>query len=891
MTRSDVITRDRITAKTAWLYRLFTLGAKCVSLTGDTLLIHGPLGGGVSKMPVGTIDSITVSPSWFWHRLTIGLSDGTKRSVGGLDEKEAERVRDGVIGEAARVAKEISICLKMLDERLHQHFASDGYARYSHAQKLHKALVPVLRGCKGLIRRRLDAEAAAALRRLAPLEEVEGFETVRRHANNLFISKSVPVVQAAAKEILSNPLTEEQAEAVATDEDATLVLAGAGTGKTSVIVAKVAHLVRNEDVRPEEVLVLAFNRKAAEEIRARLKGDLFSAHVHTFHSFGRRVIAESEAAPTISKLAEDDSRLRRAIDKIIGDLLNDPRQSKAVINFIIYHHAPYRSAFDFDTHEEYEEYIREIELRTLSGDLVKSFEELEIANYLTEHGVEFRYEVQYEVRTATRRHRQYQPDFFLPRYCIYIEHFALDQEGRPPPAWTGYAEGVEWKRRTHTQHDSTLIETYSWQHRQGVLLETMRRRLEEGGVPFRQVPRHTPVRRLAQEKTSWLAGIVATFLNHAKSGGLSSDNLRSRARHTGDRRRNEGFLDVFDQVRVRYRKLLDDEKAVDFHDLINLAAEHMLEGRWKSRYRYVLVDEFQDISAGRVALIQALGGQDTAYFLVGDDWQSIYRFAGSDVGLLRGCSHILGHVEERTLSQTFRFANGILDPSTEFVKRNPEQTQRSLFSASAAEDGGVTVVADSSSARGAVRALHDIEANAGGQRRSVLVLGRYRQRRGGLSIPARKRSLRVEFNTVHAAKGGEADYVLVLDLKDGRWGFPSQVEGDPLLELVLPPVLEEAYPFAEERRLFYVAMTRARVGVYLVTDPVHPSAFVTELLRESGGLRQIGEIAPKCPRCRRGVLQVMNGRYGPFWGCTEYRSRPSCRYKQDIERGTAIGRI
>ena len=107
----------------------------------------------------------------------------------------------------------------------------------------------------------------------------------------------------------------------------------------------------------------------------------------------------------------------------------------------------------------------------------------------------------------------------------------------------------------------------------------------------------------------------------------------------------------------------------------------------------------------------------------------------------------------------------------------------------------------------------------------------------------------------------------------------------------MPPVLEEAYPFAEERRLFYVAMTRARVGVYLVTDPVHPSAFVTELLRESGGLRQIGEIAPKCPRCRRGVLQVMNGRYGPFWGCTEYRSRPSCRYKQDIESGTAIGRI
>ena len=124
--------------------------------------------------------------------------------------------------------------------------------------------------------------------------------------------------------------------------------------------------------------------------------------------------------------------------------------------------------------------------------------------------------------------------------------------------------------------------------------------------------------------------------------------------------------------------------------------------------------------------------------------------------------------------------------------------------------------------------------------------------------------------------------MIVLDLKDGRWGFPSRIEDNSLLELVLPPVSERAYPFAEERRLFYVAMTRARIGAYLVTDPVRPSTFVKEL-RESDELRQIGELAPECPRCRRGVLQVMNGRLGPFWGCTEYRSDPPCGYKKDIE--------
>ena len=504
-----------------------------------------------------------------------------------------------------------------------------------------------------------------------PLEQFEGFETARRCASSLFISNNIPTVQAATLETIRDPLTNEQAEAVATDEDATLVLAGAGTGKTSVIVGKVAHLVRNQDVSPDEVLVLAFNRKAADEIRGRLKGDLSGAHVHTFHGFGRRVIAESETAPTLSKHAEDEMALKRAVDGIIDELLNDPEQSKAVFDFIVYHHAPYRFAFEFDTHDEYEEYVRVVELRTLSGDLVKSFEELEIANYLTEHGVEFRYEESYEMPTATQRYRQYQPDFFLPGHRIYIEHFALDEKGCPPRGWIGYAEGVEWKRRIHSQHGSKLVETYSWQHQQGVLLPTLRKRLEEAGVHFAQVPRQTLVRRLAQEQTSWLAGLLAAFLNHAKSGSLSNDKLRARARENGDSRRNQAFLDVFEQVRARYQKLLADEKARDFHDLINLAAEHIREGRWKPQYRYVLVDEFQDISAGRMKLLQALGRPDMAYFLVGDDWQSIYRFAGSDVGLLRGCGDLLGYLEERTLSRTFRFADGILGPSNRVREAEP----------------------------------------------------------------------------------------------------------------------------------------------------------------------------------------------------------------------------
>ena len=225
----------------------------------------------------------------------------------------------------------------------------------------------------------------------------------------------------------------------------------------------------------------------------------------------------------------------------------------------------------------------------------------------------------------------------------------------------------------------------------------------------------------------------------------------------------------------------------------------------------------------------------------------------------------------------------------------------------------------------------------------MLVLGRYRSSREALPPLRPYRSLKVRFSTVHSAKGEEADYVVVVDLKDDRMGFPCRVEDDPLLDLVLPPLHGEAFPFAEERRLFYVAITRARVGTYLITDPVRPSTFVTELLRESEDISQLGQLAPNCARCqsgrlvlsktektlrcsnhptcdylaprcarcntgysltsgesgrpectnrscshrptacrqcRIGVLVERKSRYGTFWGCSRFWAEPSCGHTE-----------
>ena len=701
----------QISAKSNWLYRLFGRGPSRVSLDDETMHIEGIFGDVPLRIPGDAIESITVRPARFWHRLTVRLKDGAKGSIGGLGEREALRIRDAVLQnwdaelvEAVLGTEAMNLRLRRLGEDLRQLSAGERYTRYSASIELHKAVVSTLRECTASIRKHLDPDTREVFERLEPVKEPGRLEDVRREGNRLFVSGSVRRVKDTTRPALSNSLTDEQAEAVATDEDVTLVLAGAGTGKTSVIVGKVAHLIRNEGVSPCEILVLAFNIKAAAEIRERLDDELSGADVRTFHSFGGYAINKSRGAyRAISELAKDEGVLRDALRPIVREAVRDSGHRQTAIDFI--HH------------------------------------------------------------------------------------------GKP----------------------------------------------------------RKPVSNITEEQERRLAELLATFLDHFKGSRVSIDELRSRARSSNNPERNGAFLNVFEYVRERYERLLVDSDERDFHDLINKAADRIRKGKWEPPYRYVLVDEFQDISAGRMALLETLRRPGTAFFLVGDDWQSIYRFAGSDVRLMRNCDDYLGHVEKRTLGNTFRFSDGILEPSSSFIKKNPEQTQRTLLSASSEPDGCITIIPNKGPYKedwqpaGVKRALEDIKEAARGEQRSVLVLARYNKSldmvKNKLQGVGERLGLDDKYDTVHRAKGREADYAIVLDL-DNR-GFPSTTEDDSVLELVLPPVSGSAYPLAEERRLFYVAMTRAKTGAYLITpsSKSQRSRFVRELLDEPGNERHIKVMA------------------------------------------------
>ena len=373
-------------------------------------------------------------------------------------------------------------------------------------------------------------------------------------------------------------------------------------------------------------------------------------------------------------------------------------------------------------------------------------------------------------------------------------------------------------------------------------------------MQFHPVPVEELVGRLSEERVSWLGRLLGTFLSHAKSADLGDEEIRRRVRNDGDRERTELFLEIFERTRRGYERLLAEERAVDFHDLINEAARIIRHGGWRHEYEYVLIDEFQDISDGRMALAKALDQPDLAFFLVGDDWQSIYRFADSRVELIHECDHHLGYTRRENLTRTFRFGDGILEPSAAFVQRNPEQTRRNMEAHTQANDRGVTVVANDDPVKGVNAAIRLIWESEGDAAQSVLVLVRFQSSSKAVDPRAARGPYDVQFSTVHSAKGREADYAIVLDLIDSKYGFPCRVTDDPLLEIVAPPVGERSYPDAEERRLFYVALTRARKGAYLITDPAKPSSFVRELKAMSPEINQVGDVRPICPSCRRGSL-------------------------------------
>ena len=937
--------------------------ARGATLRRDGLTLDMPLK--PLAIALNRIERVEVKKGWLWHRVRIHLAK-TSKTVSGLGRQDAtalaKRLDAASLDWWRTTLKAHGAAIRSAHARIAKLDAPTAYTRHSQFTRLVADVAEIT----AVFPRRHPAKLAKSdgIDKLKAIREFARNPAPRRpRANTAFVESELKRSRRFFDRVESNALTDEQRQAVVVDEDHNLVVAAAGSGKTSVVMAKAGWLIKRGYRDPAEILLLAFARDAKEEMENRIKRRLGAAassplKVQTFHSLGLAIIGEAEGRrPSLARVAEDDWAMREMIKTIVQGLLKTPEFYELMMTWFQNHFALHKSQTDFKTHGEYARYVKQNDLRSLKGERLKSYEECVIANFLFLQGVPYEYEKDYRHKTATAKKRQYKPDFTLTAHDIHIEHFGISRTGETAPRVNSkeYLDGMEWKREQHKTHGTKLIVTYSYENADGVLITNLKKKLKVHGVEFRPIQPERMFDLLEEKgRVDPFVGLVATFLGRYKAEHYTIDTVLERKVEVADQPRTAAFLKVFEMIFKKYEDSLAKSGEIDFNDMISRATSHVESGRYASPYGYILVDEFQDIAPGRARLLKALldNRPDSQLFAVGDDWQAIYRFAGSDISIMREFAKHFGASERTDLTKVFRCPQRISSIAASFVLQNPDQLQKSVSSTQRIEGPCVTIglparagrdVHDDAGRDGSVAAGsgghgdsgqggsgtagHDVHAEAGrggsgtaghgvhgkagpdrsgvegqdildeavqrieadaagySEKSSVMILGRFKHSKPDrfAEIKSNHPELKFTYMTAHSSKGQEADYVIVVGLNNETHGFPSQVAGDPILELVLAE--PEKFQGAEERRLFYVAMTRAKRRVFLLAEGEIPSPFINELYEgdydvDFFGREPGGEVA--CPVCIEGYLvpRKNSTNRSTFYSCTNWPgchgTQPSC---------------
>lgn len=741
------------------------------------------------------------------------------------------------------------------------------------------------------------------------LSDTSGFKKIN---NDKFIASQLDKNKEYFDTILTYPLDAQQREAIVSLEDNVLVISSAGSGKTMTTVGKVRYLIDKQGIDPKKILLITFTRKAAASLSERLgENDLKCL---TFHKLALDIIAEATGA----KPSMTDGNFAASIYHQLMD--NDEAFHHAIADYVLRARYKMKSQFDFGTMDEYIQSRQEKAIQAFYNDMdgkpifCKSDEESQICDWLGERNIKFRYEEKYEYDTQDPDHRQYMPDFSIyfkdtsgVQKRIYLEHYAVNEYGHVPN-WFGdgtdyshqlaeakYLQGIEWKRNLHHEKGTILIETRSADFHNGTISDVLSAQLKAHGYiePTKKIRNNNISRELEQQEQSILDMLTAfTFL--LKSKGLNSGQIESLGIETQDALTVNQIIKPFIAA---YEKEQAQRNEIDFVDAIVQATEICNKGQ-RHEYDYILVDEFQDISMDRYRFLQALRTQSplTKLFCVGDDWQSIYRFAGSDMSLFKDFSKYFGYTKECRMETTYRFGEPLIQKSSEFILHNPDQKSKDVkaFNDSINTKLEFIAVNDRDDViQKFIELIKSIPVD-----KDIYVLGRYSFNVNifkGSPVTVKNNTSKVTLSyegremtymTVHQSKGLESDYVILLGCDSGNLGFPSEIGDAPVLKYVLSR--PDGYRFGEERRVFYVGITRAKKVTYIFYNKEKPSTFIPEFIHIDTPAPKIykEEIPAEqlCPRCHCGRIiemrrgKAVNGNPYTFYICSN--ERLGCDYKE-----------
>lgn len=720
--------------------------------------------------------------------------------------------------------------------------------------------------------------------------------------NEQVASIKVPGAYALIGDVEGRKLDKQQMVCIVKEAHNHLVIAGAGTGKTTTVVGKIKYLLKTGKCSPQDILVLSFTNASASEMNERISAET-GCHIaaSTFHKLGLNIISQANGLkPKITQI-----NLQKFIKQQLELNMESDTYLDLLSSYILYNRIIGKSEFDFKSQKEYKEYLKFNPPTTVNNETVKSYGEMDIANFLTQNGIKYIYEYPYEIDTRTDEYGQYHPDFYLPDYKIYIEYFGVNRNGEVPSyfkstnkmsASEAYRASMEWKRGLHRKHQTAMIECYAYEKLEGNLLDSLKEKLEASAVKLTPISSKELWLQIAAKNDFMLGGIIELFetlINLIKSNGYDIEAVQSLNSSGKNLQANNTVLTLLKPIFDAYGQYLSDSGEIDFNDMINLASEYVEQGKYVNPYKYVIVDEYQDISKARFRLLDCLRkSKDYDLFCVGDDWQSIYRFAGSDISFILNFSKYWGASEISKIETTYRFPKGLIEISGRFIMQNPMQIKKSISGKAESIGfplGEISGYTDNAAIEFVSKKLSDIPKgssvyfigrytfDANLLNKSGLFSCRYNNTSGLFEVKSKFHpNLNMIFLTAHKSKGLQADYVFIINNKNSKIGFPSKIQDAPILELLLDNC--DQYPHAEERRLFYVALTRAKKKAFIVTVNGQESEFAQELKERYETELQKEQF--ECPLCG-GQLVKRSGEYGEFFGCSNYHTN-GCRYKRKI---------
>ena len=664
-------------------------------------------------------------------------------------------------------------------------------------------------------------------------------------------------------------LNEKQLEAVKSESKRLLVLAGAGSGKTKTLLEKLIYLMREKRVQPTNILVVTFTKNATNEMIDRLvfaskngeeykqfmnnpkKGEaeknkyredfkranswLSNLSISTFHSFCHNLLrkygvsefdnkfrvikdtknSKEEADFTYENSQETDFEIAHRI------LIQLSKKREYLLDlkryildyFVDKNNRPLENK-ETSFYENQKSYV------SLNGTKVRSKSERYIADWLYRHNIDFSYEAPLNCQDF-----YFHPDFYIPQADIYLEHIS------------DMSVGVKEKEKQYKKANKTLFKTYENIHAKDSVLfnealdAIVKNRLPASYKSQTALSFEEELNSYHKELKDFIIQALR-IIKMIKAENLSTSKALKKAL-ADPHQRVRDFYRLVIPLMKKYQAYCVNKSYLDFEDMIVKTIDlfkHRAEikEKFQQQYKYILVDEFQDVNNLQVDLLKRLLTPENQLFCVGDDWQSIYGFRGSNVNYIVNFGKYFPKAEVIKLNQNYRSTEHLVGASNEVIKHNKFKVDKEIF-ANKKSDTKVNIFAGNDQQENIDFVVEEVKRlfQKGYQKEDILFLYRRSKMYNDYYNRFMKERIYVQYRTIHAAKGLEAKAVFIIGLTQGYGGFPDVWLEDRIFQVVKPT--QHDLLMEEERRLFYVAITRAKDLLYLITEKGNESSFLSEI--------------------------------------------------------------